>query len=440
MTKYRASKLEIRKLTAKEQKDFFNKYHKQKYVVASVAYGLFNDNILVQAESFGIPRIERQNGMIWHDWELLRECSKNDCIIHGGKSRLLKAFAEEYHPLNLLSYCNTTAGFDGHSYSACGFKLERTSKDYWYEYKGEKIARYKMQKNSNKRAKGEIEPIQRTLEHYGKTYYPEKTEKENAIIAGFRPVEGTGQQVWSKIYSQNIGYVYKITHKESGRIYIGQHKLLVDGSYKKVDYFGSGTHITAAVKKYGKRSFKKEVLEWTDDLSALGNIEHKWIMKYAEEYGKENMFNIDFNIDCTSKDFRKERDNTVQVEAMHKAWKGQKHTAKTKKLLSEIKTGRKLTEETKEKIREARKHQDMSFMQTEEYKEVARQAALKVVHHMLSKEHRKRISDSLKGKDFKNRYDLKGKHWYTNGINNIALNDDEEIPEGFRRGKCQKKR
>lgn len=50
--------------------------------------------------------------------------------------------------------------------------------------------------------------------------------------------------------------VYKVTHMESGKVYIGKHQTLNldDG------YMGSGKMIRSAVKKHGVEAFEKEVL------------------------------------------------------------------------------------------------------------------------------------------------------------------------------------
>lgn len=61
-------------------------------------------------------------------------------------------------------------------------------------------------------------------------------------------------------------YVYKITNKINGKIYIGVH-----GSNDIVhdDYMGPGTLIKRALKKYGKMNFERELLfEYEDYLKA----------------------------------------------------------------------------------------------------------------------------------------------------------------------------
>jgi len=54
----------------------------------------------------------------------------------------------------------------------------------------------------------------------------------------------------------NDFYVYKIVNKTNNKFYIGVHK----GDFLNDSYYGSGKAIKRAVNKYGKESFKKEVL------------------------------------------------------------------------------------------------------------------------------------------------------------------------------------
>ena len=50
--------------------------------------------------------------------------------------------------------------------------------------------------------------------------------------------------------------VYRTTKTDDGRFYIGVHKTIDPND----NYLGSGVHLRAAVKKYGRAFFKKEVL------------------------------------------------------------------------------------------------------------------------------------------------------------------------------------
>lgn len=59
-------------------------------------------------------------------------------------------------------------------------------------------------------------------------------------------------------------YIYKITNKLNGKIYIGQHKVpLIHETFYR--YMGKGIAITEAIKKYGKENFEKEIIEYIDD-------------------------------------------------------------------------------------------------------------------------------------------------------------------------------
>lgn len=71
-------------------------------------------------------------------------------------------------------------------------------------------------------------------------------------------------------------YIYKITNKINGKQYIGMHRTddIDDG------YMGSGVLIKQAIRKYGKKSFIKEILEYCDDLILLNEQETHYILLY----------------------------------------------------------------------------------------------------------------------------------------------------------------
>ena len=81
---------------------------------------------------------------------------------------------------------------------------------------------------------------------------------------------------------KRYNYIYKITNKINGKIYIGKHSTdkLNDG------YMGSGKLILKAEQKYGLENFTKEYLAFCDTEETLNYLERFYIKKYkAREVG-----------------------------------------------------------------------------------------------------------------------------------------------------------
>lgn len=273
-----ARNCQVKQITLQECKDFCNTYHKQKGVSAPVNYGLFFNNELVQIMSFGSSR--QRNPTC--DWEMYRECSKQDYYILGGKSKLLKHFIQDKNPHAIISYCSLEEGFDGHSYLVCGFEFIRKQEgSYHYEKDGIVYSRFKFQKNSTLRKQGKKEPIQTVIESIGGIYNPDLTEKENAERNGFTRVEEKGNLVFELHLSDYVGYIYKTTCLVNNKVYVGQHK----GEFT-TQYLGSGTLFLRAVKKHGRDNFKVELVEqvqnksFTDYQSELNELERKYIKEF----------------------------------------------------------------------------------------------------------------------------------------------------------------
>ena len=68
--------------------------------------------------------------------------------------------------------------------------------------------------------------------------------------------------------------IYKTTNLVNGKFYIGKQATATKW------YLGSGTALKAAIKKYGRENFKKEVLEEVSTLDELAEREKYWIEKY----------------------------------------------------------------------------------------------------------------------------------------------------------------
>lgn len=75
-----------------------------------------------------------------------------------------------------------------------------------------------------------------------------------------------------------IGFIYKTTCLVNGKIYIGKH----EGS-ESDNYLGSGTIFEFALKKYGRKNFKREILRRCETLHELRIWEHVFIKKYRAQ-------------------------------------------------------------------------------------------------------------------------------------------------------------
>lgn len=166
------------------------------------------------------------------------------------------------------------------------------------------------------------------------------------------------------------GNIYMITNLINGKTYIGQD------SKNRIAYTGSGKIIKQAIKKYGIKSFKKDILEECD-LALLNEREIFWI----QEKNSTNIkigYNIShggnggdtFTNNPNKEEIRKKRSISggnrrgviLSKETRAKISKGRKgiiwgqHTKETKILLSNMKKGKKFTTEHKHNLSIAQKN------------------------------------------------------------------------------------
>lgn len=121
--------------------------------------------------------------------------------------------------------------------------------------------------------------------------------------------------------------LYKITNLINGKMYIGKHVTsnLDDG------YMGSGKIIQKAIKKYGIESFRKEWLGFYEDEEELNYMERVFVDETW--ISREDTYNLCLGGEGGS------------------AHKGKKHSENTKRIIQQKAIGRKMSRETKNKIR-----------------------------------------------------------------------------------------
>lgn len=136
-------------------------------------------------------------------------------------------------------------------------------------------------------------------------------------------------------------YIYKITNKINGKIYIGKrHSNCIPE--KDIKYMGSGIIINKSIKRYGKENFKKEILCECYNEDELNEKEKYYI----------NLFNsrdltIGYNITEGGCGNIHNEDSKLKMSRSHK---GKKFTEEHKRKISESNKGKKLSEETRLKL------------------------------------------------------------------------------------------
>lgn len=117
------NKCVIKEINQTEANKFLDLYHLQgKTNGQEVCVGLFYNNELVQVQTFGKPRFNKEA-----EWEAIRLASKADTYIIGGVSKGFKYFVDKYKPNSIISY-NSLNISSGHTDDMQGFKLLGYSK------------------------------------------------------------------------------------------------------------------------------------------------------------------------------------------------------------------------------------------------------------------------------------------------------------------------
>jgi len=105
------------------------------------------------------------------------------------------------------------------------------------------------------------------------------------------------------------GIVYKITNKKNGKVYIGQ---TINIKYFH-NYYGSGIYISRAIRKYGIKIFKKEILEHCNSIKDLNEKEQFYIKKF-----NSNDKRYGYNLNLGGKNFIHSDESKKKISLSHK--------------------------------------------------------------------------------------------------------------------------
>jgi len=179
-----ARKCVVKEISNKNSRSFLNNNHIQGYIGAKIVLGLYYNEELYGLMTFGKSRFNKK-----YDWELIRFCTKLNCSIVGGASKLLKYFEETYRPKNLISYADLRYSI-GNLYYKLGFSLSHISTiDYDYVSPDRKHRYSRIRFQKHKLAK--ILP----------TFDPNLTEWQNMQLNGYDRIWDCGNMAFAKTYA-----------------------------------------------------------------------------------------------------------------------------------------------------------------------------------------------------------------------------------------------
>jgi group I intron endonuclease len=150
-------------------------------------------------------------------------------------------------------------------------------------------------------------------------------------------------------------FIYKTTNLVNGKIYIGQH--IGDRPY----YIGSGKSLKAAIKKYGRENFKREILEYCDNVDHMNEREIIWIARY-DSTNPLIGYNLEYGGNGKGKVNEETKKKISETKKGEKNFfYGKKHSEESRKKISEANKKRgPLSEETRKKMSEAAKGKKFS--------------------------------------------------------------------------------
>lgn len=199
---------------------------------------------------------------------------------------------------------------------------------------------------------------------------------------------------------KRYGYVYKTKNMANGMMYIGLH------SRPRFDpaYAGSGIRLIEAVREYGRNNFSVKLLSYAETIEQLNEMEIAAIKRYRGRYGAHRLYNLDnggFYEGLKGNHRSEETKEKLRIARIgcRGFWKGRHHSDATKEKLRIARSGKALSEEHKEKIRQSLAENPNSGMKGKRHTEESNQKnRLAHLGKTLSKEHRRKMSISHMGK------------------------------------------
>jgi hypothetical protein len=208
-----------------------------------------------------------------------------------------------------------------------------------------------------------------------------------------------------------LGQIYEMSYGKY--YYIGKH----DGDIFEDEYFGSGIAWTNVVKKYGKENIQRKILKTYDTKEQADILEKFYIKQYKEKYDK-NCLNI---ADGGQGGNLGEEVNKKISEAVSGEGNGM--------------YGKKLSEETRTKISKKLKgHPNYNYSNYRPTEEIKAKISKSHIGIKQTPESIAKIKEARAKQTNLKLDSAKGKHWYTDGVNNVMC-FEENKPDNYYLGR-----
>lgn len=213
---------------------------------------------------------------------------------------------------------------------------------------------------------------------------------------------------------ERLRYIYRIINGINGKTYIGQHTVRKNRTITSDTYWGSGSILQSAYKKYGRENFVKEIL-------ISGYFSQQEINALEIEYIKKerSIGKAEYNISEGGDAFVDGHYYWDHASDEQKEWHTQhnKNVASKASVLAMKKIPHEVRSEWTKRSAESRRRLGSignSFRGKKHSEETKRKIG----------EKNKNLTGEKNGSF--------GKHWWTNGVENIKA---VECPDGYRKGR-----
>lgn len=146
--------------------------------------------------------------------------------------------------------------------------------------------------------------------------------------------------------------IYTHTNMTNGKIYVGLTSMIPEERWRNGKRYKEGTHFRNAIDKYGWDNFEHKIIKENLTKDEASYWEQYYISFYNSmdrQYG----YNMSSGGEHGGHPQTAEARRKISENGFHQGMKNKTHSDSTKKKMSESRTGKKLSDESKDKIRKA---------------------------------------------------------------------------------------